>query len=111
MTVAVADGGPWAGMWAEALTLAQSITAGRPRFGLRLTWPGSYDSLLEGTPSRETNERELLRKALMDGRVLVSAEAGSGKTWLLARTSAEAASSGRALPIWIPLRTLLTVQL
>lgn len=111
MTAVVADGDPWAEMWAEALTLARSITAGRPPFGLRLTWPESYESLLAGMPSRETDEDELLRHALSAGRVLVSAEAGSGKTWLLARTSAEASASRRALPIWIPLRTLLTVQL
>ena len=110
MTAAVADRDPWAEMRAEALTLAQSIIADRPTFSLELAWPESYESLLEGAPSRETNEQELLHRALADGRVLVSAEAGSGKTWLLARTLAEAASSRTAVPIWIPLRTLLAVQ-
>jgi HEAT repeat protein len=109
MTTSTADHDPWAEMRAAALTLAESVTAGRPRFHFRLTWPESYESLLESAPAPEADEQELLHRALSSGRVIVSAEAGSGKTWLLARTSAAAAASGEAIPIWIPLRTLLAV--
>ncbi|MCP9965836.1 NACHT domain-containing protein [Actinomadura madurae] len=53
---------------------------------------------------------ELLNLAMEQGRVVISAEAGSGKTWLLARTMRAAVRQETVVPVWISIRTLSSLD-
>ncbi|MCX4557855.1 hypothetical protein OHA02_16795 [Streptomyces phaeochromogenes] len=89
-----------------AQTWLESITLDRKAFQINVAWPKTYDDLLSGCWSETTPYSGLAEHALKGGRVLLSAEAGSGKTHLLARAGISVASSGRALPVWVPLRDI-----
>ena len=97
---------PWQEMRQEAAAAADAITKDRTPFSLQLDWPHSYQQLLSGTETEPTGEHTLLSRTLETGRVLLSSEAGSGKTWLLARLIKWALSTDDAIPILIQLKNL-----
>lgn len=90
----------------ESELIASAITSGRPSFQLQLGWPSSYGALLSSEYSEVTSENALLDRAIEGGRALVAAEAGSGKTWLLARLMQKALEGRSAIPALIQLRNL-----
>ncbi|MFJ8940831.1 NACHT domain-containing protein [Streptomyces sp. NPDC102365] len=96
----------WTQMREAAQSWLESITLDRESFQINVAWPKTYDDLLSGRWSEVTPYNGLAEHALKSGRVLLSAEAGSGKTHLLARAGIEAARSGKALPVWVPLRDI-----
>ncbi|MFG2377287.1 NACHT domain-containing protein [Streptomyces sp. NPDC048504] len=96
----------WSEMREAAEAWLETITASERPFDIGIAWAASYDDLLSGHWSFTTPHTGLTDYALKRGRVLVSAEAGSGKTHLLARAGAYAARSGTALPVWVPLRDI-----
>lgn len=104
------DQPPWAAMREKAANAARGITSHRQPFNLQLDWPKSYEQLLADDEVDITNEAELLERTLATGRVMLAAEAGSGKTWLLAKVVDLAASSGRALPVLIQLKNMASLD-
>ncbi|MCL6667687.1 NACHT domain-containing protein [Streptomyces panaciradicis] len=107
MTATREEEATWARMKHHALDFFARISRGRTPFSLTIALPHSYDQLISGQWDEVAQEDELARLAIESGRVLLSAEAGSGKTHLLARAGASAAASTEnVIPIWIPLRDL-----
>lgn len=106
--VKITDRAPWSDMCNEAVRVGREITAGQEPFKLTIGWPGTYGRLLVGADSEKTPESGLLARALDNGRVMLAAEAGSGKTWLLARLIDVAVRSFNALPALVQLRNLTT---
>jgi HEAT repeats len=100
------DRSPWLAMREQASVAAADITEGRPPFSLQLNWPDSYQQLLAGVGSERTDEDTLLERTLEVGRVLLASEAGSGKTWLLARLVNRTLASSDIIPILIQLKNL-----
>ncbi|WP_158691024.1 NACHT domain-containing protein [Streptomyces sp. 351MFTsu5.1] len=94
-------------MRSEAEQIFTAMGGDRTPFNLNIAFPESYDELISGQWEDVTPERELARVAIERGRVLLSAEAGSGKTHVLARTGISVTrSSEDIIPIWLPLRDL-----
>jgi HEAT repeats len=110
MTADLFSRSPWSEMRNQASALADSITADRPAFSLDVKWPGSYQELLAGAEAETTEENILLEQTLQTGRVLLSSEAGSGKTWLLARMMNLTLQSRDAIPILIQLKNLSAAE-
>src|SRR5262245_37549171 len=92
---------PWSDMREEAARVGREITASREPFRLTIAWPETYGRLLASAESDTTPESGLLSRAMENGRVMLAAEAGSGKTWLLARLIDLAIESGSALPVLV----------
>jgi hypothetical protein len=97
---------PWLSMREKAVSAAHSITSDKPLFNLKLGWSATYGQLLASDQIEEIDEVALLERTLAAGRVLLSSEAGSGKTWLLARLIDLATSNYAALPVLIQLKDL-----
>ena len=97
-------------MRSDAATVARSITADRPSFHLQLEWPASYEQLLGAADVEITPETALLERTLQNGRALLAAEAGSGKSWLLARMMEYALSAHNVIPVLIQLKNLSALQ-
>jgi hypothetical protein len=106
MNVNMFDGPPWSEMRMQVSSAAQSMTGDRPPFELKLDWPTSYQDLLAGVQVKRTQEDVLPTRTLETGRVVLSAEAGSGKTWLLARSIERTLAQPNAIPILIQLKNL-----
>ena len=106
MTANESDRSPWLAMREQASAAAEAITKGRPPFSLELNWPDSYQQLLAGVESERTDEDALLERTLEVGRVLLASEAGSGKTWLLARLVNRILATSDIIPILIQLKNL-----
>lgn len=100
----------WEPLRQEALDIAGRILADRPQIHLDLGLADSYDDLLANRHLTVTGEVELLNLAMEQGRVVISAEAGSGKTWLLARTMRAAVRQETVVPVWISIRTLSSLD-
>ncbi|MFG3166469.1 NACHT domain-containing protein [Streptomyces sp. NPDC048200] len=101
------EGDPaWITMRDASRAFLQSITADGSSFDINVAWPDTYDDLLSGEWVETTSYTGLAQRALKSGRVLLSAEAGSGKTHLMARAGMAAAGAGNTLPVWIPLRDI-----
>lgn len=100
------DQAPWFAMREQASAAAEAITKGRPLFSLQLNWPDSYQQLLAGVEAEKTDEHPLMERTLEVGRVLLASEAGSGKTWLLARLIKWALATNDIIPILIQLKNL-----
>lgn len=97
---------PWSDLREEAVRAGRAITVGQKPFQLTIGWPKTYELLLASAKSDTTPESGLLSRALEDGRIMLAAEAGSGKTWLLARLIDLAIQSSSALPALVLLRNL-----
>ncbi|MET7736364.1 HEAT repeat domain-containing protein [Streptomyces sp. NPDC005402] len=99
----------WDGMRSIVHAKALRIISHEPAFRPRVAWCRGYDELFQGrfpdVTSGERAEKEILGKAFETGRILLSAEAGSGKTWTLARLALKASES-EIVPVWVPLRDL-----
>ncbi|MDI5906215.1 MULTISPECIES: HEAT repeat domain-containing protein [Streptomyces] len=107
MTATREEEAVWANMKGDALDFFTKISRGRTPFSLTIALPNSYDQLISGQWDEVAPEEDLAQLAIESGRVLLSAEAGSGKTHLLARAGASAAANtANVIPIWIPLRDL-----
>ncbi|WP_327317841.1 NACHT domain-containing protein [Streptomyces sp. NBC_01235] len=107
MTATRQEAAVWERMKADALDFFTKMIRGRTPFSLTIALPDSYDQLISGQWDRVAPEEELAQLAIDSGRVLLSAEAGSGKTHLLARAGSSAAGGAdNVIPIWIPLRDL-----
>jgi hypothetical protein len=98
----VAD--PFMSMRQNACEVLESIIGDKEPFPLRVGWARSFDDLLAQRWERVSTETALTEAALTHGRVLISAEAGSGKTQLLARVGLSVARSENAIPVWVALR-------
>ncbi|MEU0212134.1 HEAT repeat domain-containing protein [Streptomyces canus] len=101
----------WSQMRSDARTRALRIISNKPAFRSRVAWCQGYDELFQGAlPNAAAGERveeEILSKAFETGRIILSAEAGSGKTWALARLALAASESeSDVVPVWVPLRDL-----
>jgi hypothetical protein len=101
----------WEAMRREALRFANEITNGREQFNLKIGIAASYDNLLEESFTDVEAEESLAGRVLNSGRTIISAEAGSGKTWLLARLMSEAARSDDVVPFWISFQALSTLDI
>lgn len=95
----------WTEMRSQSRWHASKILNGKLSFRPQLSWFPTYEDLFNGSSSRVTEEGELIGQASDAGRVLISAEAGSGKTWILARL-AQKVSETEDIPVWISLREL-----
>ncbi|MFE7232497.1 NACHT domain-containing protein [Streptomyces sp. NPDC057596] len=94
-------------MKSDAEDLFSAMASGRTPFRLEVAFPESYDELISRQWEGIASEEELAEVAAECGRVLLSAEAGSGKTHLLIRTGILAAKSrDNVIPVWLPLRDL-----
>lgn len=91
---------------AEARLISRSITDDGPPFHLLVAWPQSYEALLADDHPEPMEESSVLEHASATGRAIISADAGSGKTWLLARLMELVLQDERALPVLIRLRDL-----
>lgn len=96
--------------WQQMRTLgykqARATVSGKTPFRLRVAWSQGYEDLFDGRFVRVSEEGEMLDKSLECGRVLMSADAGSGKTWLLARLATHVFETTDAIPVWIFLQDL-----
>ncbi|MEU2568791.1 NACHT domain-containing protein [Streptomyces althioticus] len=91
----------------DADLLFSAMASGRTPFQLEIAFPESYDELISGQWEGAAPEEDLAGVAAECGRVLLSAEAGSGKTHLLIRAGISAAKSrDDVIPVWLPLRDL-----
>jgi hypothetical protein len=95
----------WDEMRNQARDHTAQIISTKIEFRPRIAWFSDYDGLFNGNEHLVTNEDEILSQASEAGRVLVAADAGSGKTWILARL-ARAAALAERIPVWISLRDL-----
>lgn len=100
----------WTQMRRAAAALASNITADRTSFHLKLQWPGSYEQLLAAADVEGTPEESLLDRTMHEGRVFLSAEAGAGKTWLLARMVQRALSEQNVIPVLVQLKNLSALR-
>jgi hypothetical protein len=62
-----------------------AIALPTPPFEFRIRWAKSYDALFGGVPAEETAIEELVSRSLSQGRVILQAEGGAGKTSILLR--------------------------
>lgn len=99
---------PWSKMCDEAVKFGREIIGDRESFRVRIGWPETYEQLLANADSETTPEIGILDHALEHGRIMLASEAGSGKTWLIARLIDLAIDSYGALPSVILLRNLAT---
>ncbi|MEU9841315.1 HEAT repeat domain-containing protein [Actinomadura sp. NPDC048032] len=100
----------WESLRQEALDLASRVLGDRPQIHLELGLADTYDDLLASRDLTTIREEDLLELTMDKGRVIVSAEAGSGKTWLLARTLRAAVRQETVVPIWVSIRTLTSLE-
>src|SRR5262249_14625309 len=73
-----------------------------PHFDLKIGWAEDYDSVFADQRTRTTSVRELLDRAVLNGRVLICGKAGSGKTTILKEVMQQALAAG-FLPIYLDL--------
>ncbi|GAA2140473.1 NACHT domain-containing protein [Actinomadura napierensis] len=102
--------GSWEPLKEEAAKVAARILTDRPQIHLNLGVADSYEDLLASRSLAMTREEDLLELVMERGRIIVSAEAGSGKTWLLARTMRAALDQEIVIPVWISIRTLSSLD-
>jgi hypothetical protein len=100
----------WSRMRSVAAAQAGNIIADKQSFRLQLQWPNSYEELLASADAEITPENSLLERTLQKGRVILAAEAGAGKTWLLARIAQLASSTQNVIPVLIQLKNLSALQ-
>lgn len=93
MTATREESAVWSRMRRDALAYFTALSRGRTPFSLQIALPDSYDQLISGQWDEVAPEEDLAKLAIESGRVLLSAEAGSGKTHLLVRAGASAAVS------------------
>ncbi|WP_406123279.1 NACHT domain-containing protein [Streptomyces sp. NBC_00989] len=107
MTATREESAVWSRMRRDALAYFTALSRGRTPFSLQIALPDSYDQLISGQWDEVAPEEDLAKLAIESGRVLLSAEAGSGKTHLLVRAGASAAAGpDNVIPFWLPLRDL-----
>ncbi|MFF3090216.1 NACHT domain-containing protein [Streptomyces nojiriensis] len=99
----------WDQMRSVAREKALRILSHEPVFRPQLAWCQGYDELFQSAfpdvSADKMVEVDILNRAFEAGRIIISAEAGSGKTWTLARLALKASDS-EIIPVWVPLRDL-----
>lgn len=85
-----------------------SIPDPEPRFELQVAWHDSYEALLRGDELGRGPVSELVDRALANGRVIVQAAGGAGKTVILGRLLR--GLSGETLGIYVDLHRWTPVE-
>jgi hypothetical protein len=85
-----------------------TLSASR-QFTLQIAYAADYRRLFGAIWENTAQEKDVLKDVLKHGRVMLSAEAGSGKTWLLSRLALRASYDPGLVTVWISLKDLTSL--